>query len=74
MFLYKRDLKKVIRFSLLLYSIVIGLAGTVNLIAAIIIIPKGDLHYLIEPLIMMGIYIYGSCTIALIISFKFFRK
>nr|WP_318539368.1 hypothetical protein [Terribacillus saccharophilus] len=74
MFSNKKDLKKAIRFSLLLYSILIGLAGTANLIAALLIIPKSDLPYLIEPLVIIGVFIYGSCAIALIIRLKFFSK
>lgn len=73
--LSKKDLNKAIRFSLLLYSILIGLASTICFITAIFfVIPKEDLPYLIEPLVMMAVYLYGTCAIALFIRSKFFSK
>ncbi|MFP7479021.1 hypothetical protein [Terribacillus saccharophilus] len=74
MFLNKRDLKKLMRYALLLYSILIGLGGTISIVSAILIIPKEELPYLIEPFVVMGIFVYGSCAIALFIRAKFFNR
>lgn len=66
--LNKKDLNKAVRFSLLLYSTLIGLASTICFITAIFfVIPKEDLPYLIEPLVMMAVYLYGTCAIALFV-------
>lgn len=71
----KRETKKAIRFALLLYSILIGLASTICFITAIFfIIPKEDLPYLIEPLIIMAVFVYGTCAIALFIRSRYFSK
>ncbi|MFB1098003.1 MULTISPECIES: hypothetical protein [Bacillaceae] len=71
--LNKKDLNKAVRFSLLLYSTLIGLASTICFITAIFfVIPQEDLPYLIEPLVMMAVYLYGTCAIALFVRSKFF--
>ncbi|PAD36251.1 hypothetical protein [Terribacillus saccharophilus] len=71
----KGERKKAIRFALLLYSILIGLASTICFITAIFfVIPKEDLPYLIEPLVIMAVFLYGTCAIALFIRSRFFNK
>lgn len=74
MFLNRSETKKAMRFSLLLYSVLIGLASTICFIVAIFIIPKEDLPILIKPLFIMAVFLYGTCVIALIIRTKFFKK
>ncbi|QXE00989.1 hypothetical protein [Terribacillus sp. DMT04] len=70
----KQDIKKILRISLLLYSILIGLAGSVSIIAALILIPKEELQYFIEPFIVLGLFIYGTCAVALFIRTKIFKE
>lgn len=59
----KLNIKKAVRFALLLYAILIGLGGTVMFSVLLIwVIPTDQLAYVSLPLTMMALFFYGTCV------------
>ncbi|WP_156477338.1 hypothetical protein [Rossellomorea vietnamensis] len=66
--------KKAVKTALLLYPILMGTGGTIMLgVLLLWVIPKDEIPSVALPLSMLGIYIYGTCAISLIVREKFFK-
>ncbi|MCR8850538.1 hypothetical protein NQ095_19135 [Rossellomorea sp. SC111] len=69
------NIKKAVRFALLLYTILMGLGGTAMFSVLLIwVIPKNQLSFVSLPLTMMALFFYGTCVAALLVRSKFFKK
>lgn len=59
---------KIIRSSLLIFSIIIGLVGTIALLVLVFLgIPKEDLRAQLPAVFLFAGFVYGLCAVALII-------
>jgi hypothetical protein len=64
----KKDLKKALNFGLLFYSIFGAVSGTLMFGAVLLVdSPANELQSDIGTLSIVAVFVYGSCTIALII-------
>ncbi len=68
------QMKKAVKTALLLYPIMMGIGGTIMLgVLLLSVIPKEEIPSVALPLSMLGIYIYGTCAVSLIIRLTFFK-
>ena len=75
MLLTKEKPKKLIRFILLFFPILMGAMGTITLVVLITwLIPPKDLLSQLPAIILIAIVIYVPCIISLLVRYSFFKK
>lgn len=67
----KESFKKALNFGLLFYAIFMGLSGTITFSVLLLwVVPKDQISSILAPILFIALFLYGSCTISILIRSK----
>jgi hypothetical protein len=71
MYSNKENLKKAMNFGLLFYAIFMAISGTIIFSVLLLwVIPKDQISSMLTPILILAIFLYGSCAFSLLIRSK----